>query len=109
MTYYEVLDLPPASTLATIKMRYRDLARSKHPDLGGSDVEFAAITEAGSALTDIVRRLAYDAKLRMTMDPCPKCEGRGDQTIQISFTRVEHRRCSVCGGKGFNERRATRP
>ncbi len=104
MTHYDVLDLPPGSTVEVIRGRYRELARAMHPDLGGDPQAFAAVTEAHAVLTDVVRRLDYDAKLALLMDSCPACGGKGLHTVQLSFTQTTTRRCSACQGRGYHER-----
>jgi DnaJ family protein A protein 2 len=43
-----------------IKKAYRELAREKHPDRGGSKEEFQAIQEAYEVLSDEKRRQVYD-------------------------------------------------
>jgi DnaJ-class molecular chaperone len=101
ITLYAILDLPPSASAQVIKERYRELARTKHPDLGGDTDEFARITHAGSVLTDKIRKADYDAWLRLMCDPCPSCEGRGTREYSISFTRRVARRCDTCKGKGF--------
>lgn len=104
-TLYSILGVPPASATEQIKDRYKALVRMKHPDAGGDTVEFARITNAGSVLGDSKARASYDALLRLTMDPCPKCEGRGVVYKQLSFTDRAANRCSVCNGEGWNERK----
>lgn len=104
-TLYEVLDIPPGSTIEAIRNRYHTLARSMHPDAGGDTQAFADIAEAYSTLTDIPQRLAYDKKLSLLMDPCPSCGGSGLTMMQVSFTQTVSRRCRVCSGRGFHDRR----
>jgi DnaJ-class molecular chaperone len=72
-----------------------------HPDKGGDHDLFCRITEAGSVLTDAERRRAYDARLRLLMEPCAKCDGSGIQWITMSFTQRTSRRCAVCKGVGY--------
>jgi DnaJ-class molecular chaperone len=101
INYYAVLGVPPIASLDDIKRRYRDIARLKHPDAGGDTDEFARITEAGSILTDPIRRLAYDEGLRLLMVPCAKCQGQGVMFIQHSFIYTNTRRCEACSGEGY--------
>ena len=101
---YVVLGVPPGSSTENIKARYRELARLKHPDLGGDTDEFAAITEAGAVLTDEGDRSAHDRALRLFMDPCVKCAGAGLRYIQLTFTQTVTRRCELCKGEGFHAR-----
>ena len=105
INYYAVLGIPPASPTENIKERYRALARMKHPDLGGDTREFAAIAEAGRVLADPRQRAEYDAKLRLLMDPCPDCQGKGCTYRQLTFVDRASVRCATCDGRGWNERK----
>ena len=67
--HYEVMGLPRNATVAQIKRRYKQLVRKYHPDVA-TDKEmahrlFIQITEAYQALSDPVRRKAYDETLKM--------------------------------------------
>ena len=63
-TYYEILGLPRDATLAQIKRRYKQLVRKYHPDVAADKVTahrlFIQIAEAYAALSDPVKRRAYD-------------------------------------------------
>jgi len=61
MSLYERLGVARGASSEEIKRSYRDLARSKHPDRGGSKEEFQAIQEAHEVLSDDRRRSVYDA------------------------------------------------
>jgi hypothetical protein len=58
--YYDVLGVHRSASIADIKSAYRALAKTMHPDRGGSAGEFHSLREAYEALTDPVRRAAYD-------------------------------------------------
>jgi hypothetical protein len=60
--YYELLGLRSEATAAEVKSAYRTLARTMHPDVGGSDGQFRLLQEAYETLADPVRRAAYDRK-----------------------------------------------
>jgi len=66
-TYYEILGLPRDATLAQIKRRYKQLVRKYHPDVATDKATahrlFIQVREAYEALSDPVRRRAYDATL----------------------------------------------
>ena len=101
-TFYQVFDLAPGEDEETLKARYRELTRKYHPDRkNGDHSRFWEITEAGATLLDSDRRKAYDAKLRFTRKPCPKCDGDGRRFIQITFTQRVSRRCEACNGVGY--------
>lgn len=64
--YYELLGVPPDATPAQIKSAYRSLARSMHPDTGGTAGTFRLLREAYETLIDPGSRSAYD---RRTVTP----------------------------------------
>jgi len=68
-TYYDILGLGRNASDLQIKRRYRQLVRKYHPDVASDKAAahqvFIQITEAYEALTDPMRRRAYDATLDM--------------------------------------------
>ncbi|PRX45973.1 nuclease-like protein [Prauserella shujinwangii] len=58
--YYELLGVRPDATPAQIKSAYRTLARTMHPDTGGTAGTFRLLREAYETLGDPVRRAEYD-------------------------------------------------
>ena len=84
MSLYECLGISREASSEEIKRAYRDLARSKHPDKGGSAAEFQAIQEAHEVLSDERRRRIYD----MTGDIKDVTQSAGGETaggIPFSF------------------------
>lgn len=66
--HYEVLEVASTASERIIRLAYRELARQHHPDQGGSDHEMTRIIEAYQALSDPVRRAAYDKTLSEAVD-----------------------------------------
>lgn len=62
--YYAILGVKPTASEKEIKVAYRNLAKTLHPDLGGDAAKFAAVNEAADVLTDQTRRAAYDSDLK---------------------------------------------
>ena len=58
--YYRLLGVTSEATAAEIKSAYRSLARTTHPDVGGTDRTFRLLSEAYETLGDPARRAAYD-------------------------------------------------
>ena len=73
--YYEVLGVGKAASVTEIKTAYRRLAKSHHPDAGGSALTFQLVREAYDTLSDPMRRAGYDAdgrSVRMPIRPRPR-------------------------------------
>lgn len=62
-TYYEILKVKPSATPEQIRVAYRQLAKTAHPDAGGSSADMAALTEAYQTLKDPIARLDYDQSI----------------------------------------------
>jgi hypothetical protein len=62
--YYRILGLTPSATEADIKVRYRLLCKTHHPDMGGSQESMAKLNEAYAVLSDADRRRRYDTEHR---------------------------------------------
>jgi hypothetical protein len=76
--YYRVLGVSENASKQDIDRAYRNAARKRHPDGGGSDEAMKSLNEARDILTDHETRKAYDAERRpksqaqppsMTFDP----------------------------------------
>lgn len=68
-THYQTFEITPTATADEIKRRYRELARTYHPDVNTGDPgaarKFAAIADAYRILGDADARAVYDAELLM--------------------------------------------
>jgi curved DNA-binding protein CbpA len=58
---YDLLGVPRDASTAAIKRAYRQMARTHHPDVGGSAEAFARIKRAHDVLIDPKARARYDA------------------------------------------------
>lgn len=61
MNPYEVLGVPENADADTIKTAYRALAKTAHPDAGGTAEKFREICEAYTILSDPEARARFDA------------------------------------------------
>jgi hypothetical protein len=64
MDYYKILGLPYGASASNVKLRYRELSKTHHPDRGGSQLRMARINEAYQTLSNPTKRARYDAALR---------------------------------------------
>jgi DnaJ-class molecular chaperone len=72
-----------------VRVRYRELSRTAHPDAGGDAAEFAELTAQRDA-----------ALARIARAPCPACNGSGQEVIARRGPKVVTRLCPECRGAG---------
>jgi len=60
--YYRVLGVSSGATKEEIDKAYRNEARKRHPDGGGSEEEMKSLNEARDVLSDPAAREAYDSE-----------------------------------------------
>lgn len=95
VSYYDVLGVPTDASSSDIKTAYRRLARTAHPDRGGSAARFDELTSAYETLMDRGRRARHDAVLR------DQAAGRADgsqprsREAGTSATNAERRRAAA--------------
>jgi hypothetical protein len=65
-TAYDVLGIDRGATTEDIRSAYRRLAATHHPDAGGDEEIFKAVTQAHTLLKDPRARAQYDAELDVT-------------------------------------------
>lgn len=63
--HYATLGVPQTATAAEIKRAYRRKAKEHHPDAGGKEDAFKAVSGAYDVLCDPEKRKAYDAERSM--------------------------------------------
>jgi hypothetical protein len=57
---YRVLGVPPLASEDTIKLRWHEVAKQLHPDVGGDPLQFRQVKEAYEILRDAGRRAEYE-------------------------------------------------
>jgi curved DNA-binding protein CbpA len=67
-TFYQVLGVLESASDDEIRSAYRQAARRRHPDAGGSEAAMQELNVAWHALRDPVRRAAYDEHLATRRD-----------------------------------------
>lgn len=99
MTYYQALQMPPASTTEDLHEAYKMLALALHPDrCPGREEEFKALAEAWSVLKDAALREKYDKRLAFEgVLNCSTCLGRG---LVFRWKAKGEVLCAHCGGTG---------
>lgn len=70
-TYYDVLNVPRGASPGELKSAFRSLARTTHPDAGGSSQRFQEARHAYEVLSHPSRRLVYDQALAANCSPSP--------------------------------------
>jgi len=76
VTLYSDLGVSPSADEAAIKAAFREQAKRRHPDKGGSKEEFSKLTAAKAILLDPKRRAKYDAT------------GEADESVDNEFAEV---------------------
>lgn len=86
---FSVLGLQPTASVKEVQHAFRQLAMVKHPDHGGSAVEFDRLLKASRE----AQVLASDRE--QVVKQCPTCSGKGWITVQRGFhtTKLECQRC----------------
>ncbi|MHA6799882.1 J domain-containing protein [Bounagaea algeriensis] len=85
--YYELLGLSPEASAAEIKSAYRSLARTMHPDAGGTESTFRLLREAYDTLRDPASRARYDRSRTGGSPQTPEPRRSGASSSAGTFPR----------------------
>lgn len=81
-----------------IKLAFRTVAKTAHPDAGGEAAQFAAADKAKCILLEWLKK-APDPVAQFMREDCPNCRGTGSVTIPRGFGRLRIM-CGRCKGTG---------
>jgi hypothetical protein len=95
VSYYDVLGVPTDASSADIKAAYRRLARTAHPDRGGSAARFDELTTAYETLMDRGRRARHDAVLRDQAAGASEWAAPRSRPASTGATNAERRRAAA--------------
>lgn len=84
MTHYETLGIDKTADAAAIKAAYKSAAQKHHPDKGGDEEKFKAITKAYEILSDPQKRARYDTG----KDPEGATEAQREEALSALFLSV---------------------
>ena len=93
----EMLNLPGQFARHDLKSAFRRLSLTKHPDHGGSHVEFVQLMDAFKVLESLAKS-DHDLTFTHTI------EGQNLDTLGKGFPlSVSARTCDICNGRGYKE------
>lgn len=84
MKAFQILGIPPNSTVEQVNDAFRKKRRLAHPDKGGSSDEFLELMKA-----------YRDALMYLSPKVCPECEGTGKIRVRTGAT-IEKQNCPRC-------------
>lgn len=101
----EILGLAPLDhhvvNVDRVKAAYKEMAKTAHPDAGGSAEAFARVDWAKHALIAwLGKNPAREPEMPVKGDPCPVCTGTGRVKVQNGFKSALTRLCQMCQGTG---------
>jgi DnaJ-class molecular chaperone len=79
---HELFGLPETATAMDVKLKYRELAHTFHPDKGGDPARFTEVHEAYSRL---ITKLSKPSSKR----PCANCKGKRKVSQARGFSVIK--------------------
>ncbi|KAJ8602947.1 hypothetical protein CTAYLR_001534 [Chrysophaeum taylorii] len=90
-THYDVLEVSPDASAATIRKAFQALAKRHHPDKGGDRQAFETVFRAWKALSSPARKRAYDDAVTWR-----QTSPRGGAICVTGFIWYSYKRCPEC-------------
>ena len=101
-TYYEILEVSPCASKDEIRLSFRKLVRSCHPDVNKepeAEKRFKCLNEAIEILGDDVKRLKYDYSINLA----PKASaGTQKETSKASNVKADFKKKSKASSAAVN-------
>lgn len=85
--YYELLEVSYSSTGAEIRASFLKLAKSLHPDAGGSTEQMQELNDAYTTLSDDTKRAAYNKMYNLGRDETNHLDLR-EESVPATDTTV---------------------
>lgn len=98
--YYKALEVTPSADSEAIKSAYRRLAKSQHPDRGGTAAGFQSLNEAYELLSNPAKRADYDQRRAAwaALERAILCPGCGEANRHAR--NPPRGKQALCGGCG---------
>lgn len=100
ITPWYLLGVHRMSTDTEVRTAYMKLAKTTHPDVGGSVEGMAALGAAYKLLATVAARAQLAALYDCHGAPCGVCKGLGATARARGITKVLYYPCDHCGGAG---------
>jgi len=97
---WKLLGVHRMSTDAEVRAEYLSLAKTMHPDAGGSVEAMASLGAAYKLLATVAARAQLAAFYDCHGKPCGVCKGFGATAKGRGITKVSYYPCDQCGGAG---------
>ncbi len=108
-TYYEILEISPYATKNEIKISFRKLVRTCHPDVNktsDAEVLFKKLNEALEILCDDVKRLQYDYSINLEPQTTSSDTQEEQKNPQASNVKADFKKTSNTNSKKASKKTA---
>ncbi len=93
-------ETPDTVEVDAVTSAYRSMAKGAHPDHGGTLEAFANIDRSKHILLEWIKRRSPAPQVTgCGAAKCPRCNGKGFESVQRGFTALRVQ-CPMCKGNG---------